>query len=167
MRELSEFIEIGRINNTHGIKGEMKLDYWCDSPEVFFSLKALYLKNGEKLDIISSRPANKNAVVLFNDIFTPEQGARIKGQTVYAKRSDLPIDDGDYFLCDLVGLPVFDIESGDKLGDVTDILEKPASFIYVIKTQNGEFMLPAVDEFIKKVDINEGVYIKVIPGLIE
>ena len=64
-------------------------------------------------------------------------------------------------------MPVYNVESGEKLGVVSDILEKPASFVYTVKTQNGEFMIPAVDEFIKRVDINEGVYIKVIPGLIE
>lgn len=167
MRKLSEFIEIGRITNTHGIRGEMKVEFWCDSPDDFMSLKSLYLQSGEELKISCCRPANKFAVVLFCGVSSPEAGARLKGRTVYAKREDIPLDNGSYFLSDLVGLPVYNVESGEKLGVVSDILEKPASFVYTVKTQNGEFMIPAVDEFIKKVDINEGVYIKVIPGLIE
>ncbi|MBR6534286.1 MAG: 16S rRNA processing protein RimM [Clostridia bacterium] len=167
MRKLSEYIEIGRITNTHGIKGEMKVEYWMDSAQDFLSLRTVYLKDGSALNVLSSRNANRFAVVLFEGITDPEKGAGYKGRSLYAKRSDLKLGEGSYFLCDLIGLPVFDIDTEEQVGCVTDILEKPSSYVYTVKTDNGEFLVPAIDEFIKKVDIENGVYIKVIPGLLE
>lgn len=167
MRKLSEYIQIGRITNTHGIKGEMRVEYWMDKAEDFLALRTVYLESGAPLKILSSRNANKFAVVAFDGISDPEGGAKYKGKLLYAKRSDLTLNDGDYFLCDLPGLPVFDVETGERIGCIVDILEKPASFVYTVKTEKGEFLVPAIDEFIKKVDIENGVYIKVIPGLLE
>lgn len=167
MRKLSEYIEIGRVNNTHGIHGEVKVEVWCDDIEEFLSLKTLYTESGEPLEITSSRRADKIAVVKFDGFTNPEQCAKLKGKSVFAKRDDLTLPEGRYYICDLMGLPVFDVETNEKIGVICDILEKPASFVYTVKTENGEFMIPDVDEFIKKVDINDGMYIKLIPGLID
>ncbi len=167
MRKLSEYIEIGRINNTHGIHGEMKVEVWSDDINEFLSLSSVYNEKGEEIKIESSRRADRLAVVKFENISNPEQGAKLKGRYIYAKRSDLKLPEGRYYIADLMGIPVFDFETNEKIGEVCDILEKPASFVYTVKTENGEFMVPDVKEFIKKVDINEGIYIKVIPGLID
>lgn len=167
MRKLSEYIEIGRINNTHGIHGEVKIEVWCDDINEFLSLDTLYKEDGEVLKIASSRRADKLVVVRFDGFTNPEQCAKLKGRSVFAKRDDLTLPEGRYYICDLMGLTVYDVDTNEKIGVISDILEKPASFVYTIKTENGEFMIPDVDEFIKKVDINEGMYIKLIPGLID
>lgn len=167
MRKLSEYIEIGRINNTHGIHGEVKVEVWCDDINEFLSLDTLYKEDGEVLKIASSRRADKLVVVRFDGFTNPEQCAKLKGRSVFAKRDDLTLPEGRYYICDLMGLTVYDVDTNEKIGVISDILEKPASFVYTIKTENGEFMIPDVDEFIKKVDINEGMYIKLIPGLID
>lgn len=167
MRKLSEYIEIGRINNTHGIHGEMKVEIWSDDINEFLSLTSVYNENKEEIKIESSRRADRIAVVKFSGISSPEQAAKLKGKCIYAKRSDLTLPEGRYYICDLLGLPVYNFETNEKIGEVCDILEKPASFVYTVKTENGEFMVPDVDEFIKKVDINDGMYIKVIEGLID
>lgn len=167
MRKLSEYIEIGRINNTHGIHGEMKVEIWSDDINEFLSLTSVYNENKEEIKIESSRRADRIAVVKFSGISNPEQAAKLKGKYIYAKRSDLTLPEGRYYICDLLGLPVYNFETNEKIGEVCDILEKPASFVYTVKTENGEFMVPDVDEFIKKVDINDGMYIKVIEGLID
>lgn len=167
MRKLSEYIEIGRINNTHGIRGEMKVEIWADDINEFLSLTSIYNENGEEIKIESSRRADRFAVVKFAGISNPEDGAKLKGKHIYAKRSDLTLPDGRYYICDLIGLPVYDVETNEKIGVICDILEKPASFVYTVKTEKGEFMVPDVDEFIKKVDIYNGMYIKVIDGLID
>lgn len=167
MRKLSEYIEIGRVNNTHGIHGEVKVEVWCDDINEFLSLDTLYKEDGEVLKIASSRRADKLVVVRFDGFTNPEQCAKLKGRSVFAKRDDLTLPEGRYYICDLMGLTVYDVDTNEKIGVISDILEKPASFVYTIKTENGEFMIPDVDEFIKKVDINEGMYIKLIPGLID
>ena len=167
MRKLSEYIEIGRINNTHGIRGEMKVEIWADDIDEFLSLSSVYSESGEEIKIESSRRADRVAVVKFEGISNPEDGAKLKGKHIYAKRSDLTLPEGRYYICDLIGLPVFNIETNEKIGEICDILEKPASFVYTVKTAKGEFMIPDVEEFIKKVDIYEGMYIKVIEGLID
>ncbi len=167
MRKLSEYIEIGRINNTHGVRGEMKVEVWSDDISEFLSLSSVYTENREEIKIESSRRADRVAVVKFAGVSNPEDGAKLKGKHIYAKRCDLKLPEGRYYICDLMGLPVYDAETNEKLGEISDISEKPASFVYTVKTEKGEFMVPAVDEFIKKVDIYEGMYIKVIDGLID
>ncbi len=167
MRNLSEYIEIGRVNNTHGVRGEMKVEIWADNIDEFLSLSSVYSENGEEIKIESSRRADRVAVVKFEGISNPEDGAKLKGKHIYAKRSDLTLPEGRYYICDLMGLTVYNFETNEKIGRICDILEKPASFVYTVKTEKGEFMVPAVDEFIKKVDINNGMYIKVIDGLID
>lgn len=167
MRKLSEFIQIGRINNTHGIQGEMKVEVWADDINEFLSLSSVYNEKGEEIKIISSRRADRIAVVKFEGVSDPEQGAKLKGKYIYARRCDLKLPEGRYYICDLMELPVYNVETNEKIGHICDILEKPASFVYTVKTENGEFMIPDVEEFIKKVDINDGIYIKVIPGLID
>ena len=89
----------------------------------------------------------------------------MKNKILYANRDDIELEEGDFFIADLIGLPVIDVESGEKYGEITDVINTGASDIYVIKTESGEAMMPAVDEFVKKIDLDEGIYVKPIEGM--
>lgn len=166
----SKFLECGKIINTHGVRGGMKLESWCDSPEDLASLKKVYLKNGAEYKCHKVKRASVfKQFVLFelegiNDIDT---AMKIKNTVVFADRDDIAIDEDSYFIADIIGLDVFDVESGKKIGTLSDVLNLGASDLYEIDTPDGKKLIPAVDEFIKKVDLEKGIFVSLIEGMLD
>ena len=99
-----------------------------------------------------------------NDIDT---AMKLKNTVVFADREDISIDEDAFFLADIIGLPVFDIQSGEKIGTLSDVLNSGASDLYEINTQNGKKLIPAVDEFIKEVDLEKGIFVSLIEGMLD
>ena len=165
-----KYIECGKIINTHGCKGGLKIEPWCNSPEDFTALKRLYIngKSGYTEYTVSKASVFKQFVILdLKEIDDMEKALSLKGTTLYADRADFDLEDGEYFLTDIIGLDVIDAENGKLYGKVTDIINRGASDIYVVGTPNGERMIPAVDEFIVEIDINRGVTVRTIEGLLD
>lgn len=165
-----KYIECGKIINTHGCHGGVKLESWCNSPEDLAALKSIYLPEAGSYKKVKVKKASvfKQYVLLELDGVTDMDAAiALKGRTVYAQRSDFKLADGEYFIADIIGVEVVDATSGVVYGTLTDIINRGASDIYVVKTANGERMIPAVDEFIVRVDVNEGIFINTIPGLLD
>ena len=75
--------------------------------------------------------------------------------------------EGSVFIADMIGLPVIDSNTGKAYGTLKDVNNLGASDLYVITTENGERMIPAVPEFVQKVDIESGIYVTPIPGLLD
>lgn len=165
-----EYLECAIIINTHGIKGDVKLESLCDSPKVLASLKRVFtMSHGQYVERqVLHASVFKNFVIMsidgVNDIDTAEG---MKGSKLYAKREDFRLPEGSYFIADLEGLDVIDIDSNNIVGKIKEVISRGAHDIYVVDTKNGERMIPVVDEFVKKVDLEVGVYIHTIPGLIE
>lgn len=164
------YIECGKIINTHGCRGGVKLESWCNTPEDLASLKYVYTCNaGEYSKIKVLRSAIFKQFVLFDleNVTDMDAAMTMKGTVVFADRDDFDLEDGEYFIADVIGLDVIDATSNVIYGKVADVINRGASDIYVVKTENGERMIPAVDEFIVKVDVQKGVFINVIPGLLD
>ncbi len=166
-----KYLECGKIINTHGVRGALKIEAWCDSPQVVCSLKTLYYKRKEEftpLEVVKASVHKGCALVYFSGIDSMEAAQLLKNRVVYADRDDIPIDDDRVFVADIIGLDVFDERDGKRLGVLSDYFESPASDIFVIKTDDGrEIMVPAVDEFIGHIDEDEGVYLLPIPGMFD
>ena len=165
-----KYIECGKIINTHGCKGGLKIEPWCNSPEDFTALKRLYIagKNGYAEYTVSKASVFKQFVILdLKEIDDMELALSLKGTTLYADRDDFDLDDGEFFLTDIIGLDVIDSENGKIYGKITDIINRGASDIYVVDTPSGERMIPAVDEFIIEIDVNSGVRVRTIEGLLD
>ena len=96
-----------------------------------------------------------------------EKALSLKDKIIYADRADFSLEDGEFFISDIIGLNVIDFENGQIYGKISDIINRGASDIYVVETPNGERMIPAVDEFIVEIDINEGVKVRTIEGLLD
>lgn len=163
-------LECGKIINTHGIAGDVKLESWCDSPEVLAAVKRLIIQTADGKNIYKVKKASvfKSFVIAklegVNDI---DAAASLVGRTVYAEREELPLGDGDNFIADLIGLPVKDVDDGRVYGELREVINRGASDIYVIKTPDGERMMPAVDEFVKRIDIDDAIYVKPIGGMFD
>ena len=91
----------------------------------------------------------------------------LKNYTVYANRKDFHLEDGEYFIADLIGILVIDADTDKIYGKVKELINRGASDIYVIETPNGEVMIPAVDEFIINVDIQKGLFVRPISGMFD
>jgi 16S rRNA processing protein RimM len=164
------YLECGKIINTHGVIGAVKIDPWCDSPEVLASLKTVYfLKNGEysPVKLIKASVFKRFVLATLEGINDIDEAARLKETVIYAAREDLPLEDGDYFIADLIGLPVIDADSGTVYGTLAGVINTGASDIYEIDTENGQKMMPAVEEFVKNVDTEKGIFVSVIPGMFD
>ena len=168
--EKTQFLECGRIVNTHGVRGGLKLESWCDTPADLASLKRVLLKKGSEFVCYKVKRASVfKQFVLFeldgiNDIDT---AMLCKGKTVYAYREDISIDEDAFFIADIIGLPVIDLESGKELGKLSDVLNLGASDLYEIDTASGKKLIPAVPEFIKEIDLERGIFVSLIEGMLD
>ena len=161
--EKQRLIEAGRILNTHGIAGELKLEVWLDSPEFMKRFKRLFI--GEREIKIESARIHKGFVIAklagVDDI---NAAMPYKGRVVHIAREDAHLPKGGYFLQDIIGARVVD-EDGAEIGTLTDIMESPAHNIYVV-TGEREHLIPAVPEFIRHTDADAGVVtVHMIEGL--
>ena len=164
-----QYLECGIIINTHGVRGDVKLESLCDSPEVLASLERVFvLENGNYREIEVKHTSIFKQFVLatLDGIDDMDKAIAMKGTTLYANRDDFELGEGDFFIADLLGLPVIDNIDGKVYGKIKDVVNRGASDIYVVTTPTGERMIPVVDEFVKRVDLESGVYVETIPGLL-
>jgi 16S rRNA processing protein RimM len=163
-----QFLECGKIVNTHGIKGAVKLESWCDYPETLADLEYIYFKiNGNYVEkrILSASVFKRHVIAYIEGVNDIDAAAALKETVVYADREDIPLEEGDYFISDLIGLPVIDVDSGVEYGHISEVFNTGASDIYTVKTNDGERMIPAVPEFIIEIDIDRGIFVRPIEGM--
>ena len=119
---IKEFLEGGKIVGTHGVRGEMRVECWCDTPQFLAQFKTLYFDNGAEKIKVNSR-AHKNMVLMkMPGIDTIEQADTLRGKIVYIKRSDIKLAAGVNFVQDMIGLEVVDSKTAQVYGTVTDVL---------------------------------------------
>lgn len=167
--EKKQYLECAIIINTHGVRGDVKLESLCDSPEVLAELERVFVhENGKYREIKVTHTSIFKQFVLatLEGVTDMDQAAAMKGTTLYASRDDFELEEGDYFIADLIGLSIIDVDNGKTYGTVKEVINRGASDIYVVKTPNGERMMPAVEEFVKRIDLDKGIFVKTIPGLL-
>ena len=153
--EKSAFIEAGRIVNTHGVQGEVKIEVWLDSPKFFKSFKRLYTAGGEELKVLSARTHKDFVIAKLEGVEDVNAAMALKNKVLSIRRSDAALPHGAFFLQDILGSKVVD-EEGNEIGVLEDVMETPASNVYVVKGET-EHLIPAVPAFIKKTDADAGV----------
>ncbi len=166
----NQFLEAGKIANTHGIAGDVVADSYCDTPKILASLPMLYLKKGESfLPLTIKKAVLFKGRVLFHfaGYDTLEAAISLKNRSLYANRASFHLPDGTHFVVDLIGLPVIDAASGICYGHVTNVVNYGASDLYEVTKPDGKkALIPAVPVFIKQVDPAKGIFISAIEGLL-
>jgi 16S rRNA processing protein RimM len=165
-----EYLECGRVQNTHGCHGWIKVESFCDSPKILASLGVVYRRlSGQYVPVRVVETGRKQDAVLMHleGIDDMDVAERMKNEVLYAARADIPLEDGAYFLVDLPGLPVIDADTGKVYGKVKRIHFAGGRDMLVVDTPTGERLLPMVDAFMVRVDVESGVYVRPIPGLLE
>ena len=165
--EKKAYLEIAKIINTHGVRGAVKLDPWCDGPQVFKKLKHLYLENGKEFEVSEVKTVGAFVVCSLSGVSTVEDAIKLKNKILFAKREEIPLPKGSHFICDLIGLPVKDAASGEVYGTLTEITQPATQEIYEITTTAGKTVLmPAVPQFIDHID-EDAIYITPIGGFFD
>ncbi|MCL1822975.1 MAG: ribosome maturation factor RimM [Oscillospiraceae bacterium] len=167
---MKKYLEILEITKPHGIKGEMRAKFYCDSIEEISEYETLYFGADKKpVKLISCR-ANKTMVIIsLEGIDTVERAQKLAGELFYINREDIILDEDTWFIQDLIGLDVFDADNGIRYGVVEEILQNAPTDVYVIRTTEGKQLLfPSVPEVLIDVNINESkILIRPLKGLFE
>ena len=151
--EPNRFLEIGKIVNTHGVRGEVKLEPWADSPQQLKTLKALWLE-GKALPIRECRVHGRFVILKLEGVDSVEAAMVLKGKVVRAERRDLPLPEGSFFIQDMIGLPVLD-QNGQEIGKLTEVLDYPAGRVFVVQGET-EHLIPEKGGFLTSLDPSLG-----------
>lgn len=152
-------LEVGEMVNTFGIKGEIKVYPYVDYLD---KIKNIYIKD-QKMVISKIRFQKNVAIIKLKGIDDINLIEKYKGSTIYIDESELPkLPEGKYYIKDLIGMDVI-TDEGKVLGKLDDVFNTGANDIY----QVGDILLPATDEVLKKIDIeNRQIIVHLIKGLI-
>ena len=146
------YLEAGKIVNTFGVKGEVKLQPWCDDAEFLLPFKTLYV-DGAPLRVLSARVHKDMLMVRFEGVDDVNAAMALKNKIVYFARDDAHLPEGRCFIADLLGSQVVD-ENGARVGELTEVLDMPAGQVYVVQGET-EHTIPAVPEFILEINAEE------------
>ena len=154
-----EYLEVGEIVTTHGIRGDMRLYPWCDPGDVEHAARMYLDEKGEQEFRVQYVKPHKNVyLVKLKGIDSPEDARKFIGKTMYMKRGDIPMKKGEYFIQDIIGLKVVDSESGACYGEVFDVASTGANDVYAVRDEGGkETWIPAIPQVIDKVDLVGGI----------
>ena len=164
-----DFLEVGKIINTHGLRGEVKIVTWTDSPEVFEELTFVIAKMRgveTRLDLKNIKYQKNNIIASFSQLTSIEEAEKLKNATLLVPREELgELPEGVYYIADLIGCEVFD--KNGKIGDLADVFGTGSNDVYDIKREGKKNLLvPIIDGVLENVDIeNKKIIIEIPKGL--
>ena len=166
-----EYLSIGQIVNTHGIKGEVKVYPLTDDASRFDKLKEVYIESkGEmvKYQIESAKHLKNTVIIKLKGIETMNDAEKLREQYLKVGRWDavrLPKD--SFFVCDIIESDVFDIH-GELLGKLVDVLQTGANDVYVVQNDDKrEILIPALKTVVKEINLqNKKIIVDLPEGLI-
>ena len=167
-----QYLEIGKIVSTHGIMGEVRVQPWCDDPALLEELDTLYYddRGRRPLKVLSGR-VHKNIVILkIEGITTVEAAQAVRNRVLYVDRRELELDEGSYFIQDLIGMRVYDADVPERCyGTITDVLPTGANDVYEITDANGvKRLVAAVPQVVLETDVDgERMVIRPLKGLFD
>ncbi len=173
MKEL-EYFEIGKIVNTQGIKGDVRVLPTTDEPERFKQLKTALLDNGKTMKeyTIENVWLHKNFVILkFTNISDMTSAEKLKGMSIKINKKDaLPLNEDEYYISDLYDMEVY-TDTNEYLGIIKDILFTSSNDVYIVTNPNNptqkDILLPAIKQCILNVNVNENkMIVYLMEGLI-
>ncbi len=151
-----QYLEVGKVTNVHGLMGEVRVQPWADSPDFLCQFKTLYVDKAHWPIRVERARVHKNMVILKLEGVTDVNGAlAMRNAVLYIDRKDANLPEGSFFLADLMDMEVRDTQ-GKVLGKIADVLTLPANNVYVVRGGEREIMIPAVDQFVKEVNVDEG-----------
>ena len=166
---MKRFLEIGKIVAVQGLKGDIRVDPWCDSPDFLCEFEQLYFNKGETpVTVVRARPHKNIVLMKIEGVDTPEDAQKLRGKILYMDREDVELEEGCYFVQDLIGLEVIDADDGTLDGKLSQVTATGANDVYHIKNGENEYLIPAIPDVIVKTDIENGqLLIRKMEGLFD
>ncbi len=167
---MEQFLQVGVISSTHGLRGEVKVFPTTDDAKRFSNLKQVILDTGKEqisLDIENVKYFKQFVIVKFKGIDHINEVEKYKGKSLIIGRADaVKLEENEYFIADLIGMEVF-TEDG-TLGDIVDVIETGANEVYVVNSQeHGQVLIPAIQQCILDVNVEEKTMkVHLLEGLI-
>jgi len=167
-----KYLQVGKIVNTFGLKGEVKVIPLTDEVDRFSELEYVFLEDNlsTKLTIERYRVKDNIVIIKFKEISSIDEAQKLKNRYIVIERErakKLPKD--TYFICDIIGLEVYDL-GGRKLGRIKDVLKTGSNDVYICDSYIGkkDILIPALKDIVKEVNIEGGyMKIKVVEGLLD
>jgi len=153
----NELLETGKIVNTHGMRGEVKLLPWADSPDFLTKFDHFYI-DGSPVKVLSAKVHKGCVIATLEGVNDIDAAIKLKNKIIMIDKKDVQLEEGTYFVADLIGLQAIDSQTGEIIGIISDVISRPASNIYVIDRE-PEILVPAVPEFVIETNLEAG-YIK-------
>ena len=155
-----QFVEAGEIVTTHGVRGEVKVMCWLDSPEVLCEFDRCRI-GGKEYKMESVRVQKTCNLVKLSGINDMDAAQAMRGKVIELFRED--IDDDVIFAAELMGMEVFC--DGAFIGKIVEVLDYPGNMVYVVKGEH-EYMIPAVKQFVLETDMeNNTMQVRLIEGM--
>lgn len=174
---MEQFLQVGVITSTHGIRGEVKVFPTTDAPERFKKLKNVILDTGKEqldLEVQGVKFFKQYVIIKFKGIDNINDVEKYKGKSLFVPREDaVSLEEDEYYIADLIGMEVYVAEEetageAEPFGVLKDVMETGANEVYVIDSEKyGEVLVPAIKQCILDVDIKGGkMKIHLLEGLI-
>ena len=164
------YLECGKITSAHGVRGAVNVESWCDTPRILATRKRIFLLNGGEYTerrVLGASVGGKFVIMNIEGLDSREAAQAMKNTVIYMHRDDVPVKRGAALIADMIDLPVIDIDSGRVYGKLVEVNDGVASKLYTVRTESGDVLLPGVPEFIKEIDTERGIFVRVIPGFFE
>lgn len=163
---MKQYLEAGVVATTHGVRGEIKVTPWSDGPEFLKRFSRVFI-DGREYKLLSARVHKSQTLLLLEGVSDVDQAMRLRGKMVSICRDDVKLEEGTYFVQDLIGLQVYDRRTQAVIGKLAEVLNLPAGDVYVIRDGERESMIPVNPVFIKETDLEKSlIYVETIKGML-
>ena len=169
---IKEYLEIGKIVGTHGLRGELRAEPWCDGADFFRGFQTLYFENnGSKpVRLISARGHGNIVLLCLEGVESVEQAQALRGKLLYFRRAEAALPPGKNFIAELIGCAVRDADDEALCyGTLTDVLQTGANDVWQVTAEDGKnYLLPAIAAVVMQVDVaQEVVHIRPLKGIFD
>lgn len=164
-----KYLEVGKISGTHGVRGMVRIQPWCDDG-FLQKFKTFYLDtNGAECLICEKIQPNGNVyIAAFTGIDTIENAEKYRNRILYINRDDAHLSRGEYFIQDLMGCRVYNTDDKKILGVISDVSKTGANDVWHITDADREYLIPVIPDVVNKVDIdNEEIFITPLKGIFD
>ncbi len=158
-----QYLEAGRIVNTHGVRGEVRIEPWADDASFLTRFKRFYL-DGKAIKVLTCRVHKTLCIAALEGVTDVNEAMALKGKVIFIDRDDAHLPAGAVFIQDILGASVVD-EEGKTLGVLEEVMPAPAASVYVVRGER-EILIPDVPAFILDKDADRGVItVRLIDGM--
>ncbi len=166
------YLELGQIVGTHGIKGELRVNPWCDSPDFAKAFRTVFFdEKGENAVRVEACRTHGNLILMkLQNVNTVDEAASLRNRVLYIRRDDASLPEGSWFISELLDCTVYDADCPEKIyGTLTDVIPTGANDVWQITAPDGKaYLIPAIRDVVIETDVDAGrILIRPLKGIFD